>query len=224
MRKLMLLIVVGSLALPATGWAQDPIFCADCKIGLYDEPEMINNTGAVSAGVPKEIYVGVRLPETETGVTVIEFSVAGMRQIEDGILVISTEGMTDPLPNIILGSVPAPADTTIAGDPNAANGVDIAWASCISVSGSRVLAKITFLSFSPVTNKVFKVLRRYPPTNPLWPWPLFARCDAPVYTLVGVNGGCYIAGWDGTTDPVNLCQVETAVEENTWSGMKQLFR
>lgn len=220
MRK-MLLPVVGLLALPAVVSAQ-VIFCNDCEMGLWDEPEMIHNFGAVSAGTPKDIYLGVKLGAGETGVTTIEFSISNMRQVEDNILVVGTEGLTDPQPNIFLGSVQAPADTS--SGTAGTGGSNIAWPSCVT-STSQALIKITFLSFAPVSNKVFVIKHRYPPTNTFYPYPLFTRCDPPEYTKVAVPGGCYIAGWDGTTNPVNLCAAKIgAVENETWTGMKQLYR
>lgn len=220
MRKLMLLTVVGLLALPAVLSAQ-PLECLDCKLGIWDEPELINNTGTISTGVPKDLYLGVRLAGSETGITGLEFSVTGLL-LSSGFLVFPVEGLTDPLPNVTLGSVPAPADTTASS--SGTGGMNVAYPSCISGSGALLKITILYSSATPLTNHVLKVIRKFPPSNTEFPYLLFTRCDAPEYTKVAVPGGCYILNWDGTTDPVNLCNVETAVEESTWSGMKQLYR
>jgi hypothetical protein len=220
MRKLMLLIVVGLLALPVMAGAQQ-VRCETCSIGLFDDPALNKNFGDMAGGTPKDIYVGVILDAgTETGVTGLEFSVSGIRQAEDGILVLSVDALTaDPL-TISLGTAPAPADTTSTS--SGTGGLNLAWATCQS---GGALVKMSLLTFTGVgTNKVFKVLRKYPPSNPEYAVPLFTRCDGPLFTKVGVPGGCYIANWDGVTDPVELCQTHVAVEKSTWSGMKQLFR
>ena len=78
-------------------------------------------------------------------------------------------------------------------------------------------------SSGPV-NKVFRVHKRFPPTNPNYQTQLFSRCDNPNYTLVGTKGQCYVAGYDGTTPNPGGCPTITPVEGQTWTGMKQLFR
>ena len=223
MRKLMLLMAVGLLVLPVALWAQ-PERCDNCLLGIWNEPEMINNTGTITAGVPKDLIVGIRLAESEPGITGIEFSISGIRAAEDGILILPIEAVSDPGPAVIIGnpSVAAPADTSEASTE--IGGSNIAWATC--VSGTRPLVKvpIIYTGGTPLVNKVLKVLRRYPPTNLANPDKLFTRCDVPLYTSVLVPGGCFILNWDGSTNPVSLCEVETAVETNTWTGMKQLYR
>jgi hypothetical protein len=184
-------------------------------LGLWDEQGLVNNFGAMTAGVPKSIYLGVKVPPSETGLTGVEFSIAG---IDASILVLSTT----PIPStmITLGSPPAPADTstTTAGT----GGMNISWPECIAISGgSLAIAQIQLLSFSPVSDKVFRVKRKYPASNPAnFPFnAVIVRCDNPTFTTVKMREGCYIAGATGT--PVPSCSV--AVEESTWGGVKQLF-
>lgn len=213
MRKVLLAVSCLLLLLPALAAAQDN--CNDCLLGLFDEIGMVNNFGAMSAGTPKEIYLGVILGGAETGVTGIEFSIAGVRQDTDGILVLSAEPIVPT--TVILGSVPAPADTS--STTTGTGGMNIAWSSCLA--GSQALVKITLLSFTPVSNKVFRVKRKYPPGNPAFAAPLIVRCDTPVFSKAKVPGGCYIAGYTGT--PLPACP-PVGVEESTWGNVKGLWR
>lgn len=212
MRKILLMLSC-LLLLPALALAQDN--CNDCLLGLFDEIGMVNNFGAMGAGTPKDIYVGLRLGAAESGITGIEFSIAGIRQAEDGILVLAVEPVVPT--TIVIGTAPAPADTTTSS--TGTGGLNIAWSSC--VTGSQALVKISLLSFAPVTNKVFRVKRKYPPGNPAFAAPLIVRCDAPNFTKAKVPGGCYIAGYTGT--PLPACP-PVGVDEQTWSNIKGLFR
>jgi hypothetical protein len=219
MRRI-LLLVVGVLMLPAFAQGQ-PVHCDDCLLGIFDDINLNKNWGTVTPGALKDIYIGIRLGAGETGVTGLEFSVAGMRQTEDGILVTAVEGVTDPAPNIILGQIAAPADTT-AGSTGQ-GGINAAWPSCIE--GTRALLKVSFLAFAPLpTNKVLKVLRKYPPTAPDHPFPILIRCDNPVFTKVVVNPGCYVINWDETTPEPSGCIAFTGVTAKTWSTVKEMYR
>jgi hypothetical protein len=162
----------------------------------------------------------------ENGLTTVEFSIQGMRQADDQILITEVAGVTNPPPNIFLGDIHGPVDTTQTANCTTAApcGISIAWPQCIPGPGNVALLRISFITFANLSNKVFTVLRRYPPVNPLYPFILFNRCDE-FFTKVITPGGCYVSGWDGTTNPVNGCQIRSpAVDEATWSGMKQLFR
>jgi hypothetical protein len=223
--KSLLFVVLALLAVPALGqqpppWIHD---CAGCVLGLYDQPEMLTNYGTVTPLVPKDLYIGFKPGPEFPGLTGIEFSVSGLRQAEDGILVTAVEGITSPPPTIILGSLPAPADT--AATSVQTGGMNIAWAYCIT--GPRGLGKFTILTFSPLSNKVFRVMHRFPTTNPWYGLtkPVAIGCDAPTYSAWRVLGGCYIANWDGTT-PVNcqLTDIPVAATPATWGSVKGMYR
>jgi hypothetical protein len=102
MRKL-LLVALGVLALPALAVGVED--CADCNLGIFAGPDINNTTncGTIGVGAPTDVYLGIRLTPSETGVTGIEFSVAGGRA-----LLIGTEALTPA--SVTLGSPPAPAD------------------------------------------------------------------------------------------------------------------
>jgi hypothetical protein len=185
-------------------------------LGIFDDINMNVTYGTISPGVVKELYIGVILAAPETGVTGIELSVTGMLPA-DNILVTGIEGVTDPLPNVILGSLPAPA-------PGGNGGLNVAWSSCIS--GSRSLLKVSVVTFTGVEqNHALHVDQRYPPTSPEAPYPLLIRCDIPVFTKVRPTPGCYVMNWDGVTNPADGCGlIVDAVDEWTWTTLKQLFR
>jgi hypothetical protein len=216
MRRI-LLLVVGLLSLPVLAAAQVEN-CPDCLLGIFDDINLTLNHGSITQGVVKELFIGVILAAPETGVTGIELSVTGMTPA-DNILITGVEGLTDPLPNVILGSLPAPADTV-----SGTGGLNVAWSSCIS--GSRALVKVSVVSFTGVSaNHALKIIRRFPPTSPSAPFPLLIRCDIPVFTKVRPTAGCFVLNWDGVTNPADGCGIRIpAVGESSWTGMKQLYR
>jgi hypothetical protein len=49
------------------------------------------------------------------------------------------------------------------------------------------------------------------------------RCDRPAYTATRVSGGCYVLNGRGA--PVDcLTPQAVAVNQSSWSAMKQMFR
>jgi hypothetical protein len=224
MSWMFLRVLLAALAVPALAQAQSGVpSCPDCILGLYDQPAMVTNYGTIAPNTIKEIYLGMQFGAGESSLAGIEFSIAGIRQVEDGVLLLGWEGVSTPLPAISLGTIPAPADT--AATSAQTGGIDIAWASC--VVGNQALLKITLLSMAPLSNKVFRVMHRFPPSNPMYGFahPMLARCDSPVFTAVRAHGGCYIANWDGTT-AVNcaLVDVPVATTRATWGSVKGMYR
>jgi len=216
MRRILALSSVLVLALPCTSAAQT-VSCFDCILGIYDDPTFTTNFGLSTPGVPKDVYLSIDFAGVESELTGIEFSIAGMRQDTDGILIIGIEEIT-PGANRI-GSIPAPADTTSTS--TGTGGMNIAWPTCLR--NDRALARITLLHFEPLVNHVFQVKRRYPTTNPTYHAPVFTRCDVPFFSAVRVTGGCYMLNWNG--DPnVPCAPTLIGIESEAWSGVKQLFR
>lgn len=218
MRK-MLLLAFSLMLLPVLALAQTPVDCPECQLGIFDGADLNTNCGTVTPLTPKDLYVGVNLSATEAGVTGIEFSIANMRQTEDGILVTATEGVTPIAPNVMLGSVQAPADTSATSTQS--GGMNVAWAAC--VGGTKLaLLKVTILTFSPITDKVFTVMHKFPPSNPNFgiAGPVAIRCDIPVYTPLKISGGYYVA--NPSASPPRVCQV--AVAPQTWGSVKGLYR
>jgi hypothetical protein len=218
MRKIVLL-ALGLVLLPVLASAQEIQNCPNCSLGLYDLADLNQNCGTMAAFTPKDLYLGVNLSGVETGITLIEFSIAGMRTVEDGISVVGVEAITSVAPTVILGDVKAPADT--AATSTQLGGMNVGWAQCIA--GTKIpLMKITILSLAAVNDKVFRVMHRFAPSNPNYGLggPIMTRCDNPIYTAVRIKGGYYIANPSAT--PPLPCT--TAVQSQTWSAMKGLYR
>jgi hypothetical protein len=211
MRK-RLLVFLGLVVLPAWAFAQcSTQNCGQCYLQLFDDPAMTQVTGTIAPLAMKDIYLGLKFADPETGFTGVEFSIAGM----DGLTLLSKE-YPNAMPNLELGTPPAPPDTT----GTATGGMSIAWPMC--QAGSQAFMKMTVLAFAPVTNKVLKPTRRFPTTNQTcFPTQsVFTRCDGPTFTTVKVNtNNCYILNWDGHT----AFPCVTPIREHTWTAVKKLY-
>ncbi len=219
MRKMLLVSTGLLLLLPVLALAQAPRDCPTCLLGLFDDTALNKNCGTITAFTAKDIYLGAILTGTETGLTGLEFSLANMRQTEDGILVTAVEGITEFPPNIFLGSVQAPADTsaTSAGT----GGANVNWPAC--VQGTKLpLLKISILTFNALTDKQFTVMHKFAPSNPAYGLggPIIIACDAPTYTPIRVTGGYYIA--NPSANPPAVCFI--TVNSETWGAVKQMYR
>lgn len=215
MRKL-LLVALGVLALPTLAMAQTQD-CADCVLGIFDGPDInaTTNCGTIGVGAPKDVYLGVRLSGAETGVSGIEFSIAGM----EGLLLIGTEALTPA--SVTLGSPPAPADTSATS--TGTGGMNVAWATCLS--GSQQLIKLSLLSFGPQADKVLKVMHKFPPSNLNYNLhAVLTRCDPPNFTAVRVSTGCFTLNPSDPAGPPGCRCFSTPVEAKTWGAMKRLYQ
>jgi hypothetical protein len=205
------LVVITLLGLIPTAPARGVDYCRDCVLGLFDQPQLLTNFGDITPGVLKDLYLGIRFTPGVLGLQGIELSVAGVRWPEDGILITNVEGVTNPLPLVILGTLPAPADTSASSVGT--GGMNVAWNACMF--GTRALLRITLLTFAPVpNNKRLRVMHRFPPSNPAFglAHPVITLCDEPNFTPLLVTGGDYIL------NPV------IRVEGETWSRVKEFYR
>ena len=190
--------------------------CFDCVIGIWDDPALASNIGTIEPNIPKDIYIGIKFAGNYDRLAGMEFSIAGMRFEEDGITLLS---VTEIIPvGIQLGVFQAPADTSRTSIET--GGINLAWT--LPVVGDNALLKLQILTFEPTTDKILRVKRRYPTTNPVYHTAIFNIPDPPIWSAVRASVGCYIMNWSG--DPMISCNVVTSVEESTWSGVKQLFR
>lgn len=215
MRKLLLVVALGVLALPTIASAQ--FDCPDCVLGIYDGTDINNTTncGTIGMGVPKDIYLGVRLAPSETGISGIEFSVAGLT----GFLVTAVEPLTPAA--VQLGSLPAPADTSATS--TGTGGMNISWQGC--KEGSQTLVRIQLLAFTaPPTDRVLKVMHRFPPSNLNYNLhAVLTRCDDPTFSAVRITGGCYTLNPTDPAGPPACPCGSTPVESKTWGAMKMLY-
>jgi hypothetical protein len=213
MKRKLLAVVLGLIALPVAGWAQEN--CFDCVLGIYDDEQLTRNFGTIEQGVPKDVYVGLKLTGGLVGVTGIELSITGISLL-DNLFIVEFVGL--PQADAVVGTtVEAPADTTASS--SGTGGVNLAWSVCQEGS-NRAIARLTLLALGPVApDHVLRVLRKFPTSDPAWLTPILVKCDPPDYTPVRLTGGCYVA--NPTGNPTG-CQLPVA--EGTWSGVKELFR
>jgi hypothetical protein len=195
--------------------------CFDCVIGLYDDPARTSAIGTSTPGTVKSIYLGIDYAPGVTGLLGMEFSIHGMRSDTDGILVGAIEWVVPP--TVVLGpSLIAPADTSATS--MGVGGQTLAWQQC--QVGSRTLARIDFLHFMPLVNKVFKIMRKFPQSNPpaYQGRPVIVLCDPPTFTSVRVSGSCYILNWNGDPNVLSCIDAPIGIEQRAWSSVKALYR
>lgn len=133
-------------------------------------------------------------------------------------------------------SVGNPIDDT-PDDLNDLKGINLAFPTCQpdpASLGMISLGTITLIPGAPPAPQAFtlEVRQKTPPANPAILAPLMVLCDNPVFTTVPItvtqdlNGGnepiAFVAQVNGTCNPLTCGAV--AVEETTWSGVKDLFR
>src|SRR5262245_48006521 len=207
------------LVLPAVVMAQ--VHCPGCTIGVYDSSNTRQNFGFWPASdFSKDIFVNIHYDPASgiSGLTGIELSISG---IPAGAIPPSDQWF--PAPAVTIGSdIRTPPDTT----GTAEGGKNIAWDNCLA--DDRNLGQITMISVAPVGNdKVIRVLHKFPPSNPEFPFLSFNQCDGPAFTKTAVTGGCYVLN---PTVPcggiVNGCTLVGcgAVESKTWTRIKSLYR
>lgn len=208
-------LVIGCLCLFLTGAAsgQD---CFDCLLGIYDDPALSVNRGTIVPGEPKDIYVGVKLRESDTELAGIEFSIAGL---DDGDVYLLGAVPLGPRA-LVFGTVPAPRDTT--EDSEEVGGATVAWTTC--PSSRQALLKLTIYAYRPVSDKILVVKRSYPTTNPAWASPIIVRCAPPAYPIARVSGGCYLLNWSGNIARDCMSAMAVSVNQETWSAVKQIYR
>jgi len=200
------------------------VSCPICTIGVYDDSNTRQNFGYwdTSQSFFKDVFVSVDYDPASgiNGLQGIELSISGLPSGPIG-----AQDQWFPDPAVRIGSdIRTPADTT----GTAEGGKNIAWDDCLA--DARNLGQITMISVAPVGNdRVIRVLHRFPPSNPTFPFLLFNQCDAPLYTQTSVTGGCYVLN---PTVPcgktVNGCTLvgcgPVAVELKTWTRIKSLYR
>src|SRR5262245_57512875 len=128
------LVFLSVLVLPGLALAQCTTQnCGLCFLQVFDDAAMTLNCGTIVPQQPKDIYLGLKLSSPETGYTGVEFSIAGM----GGLAVLSRQYLIAQ-PNIELGTIQAPPDTTGTGT----GGMNIVWPMCQTNSTTAFL-KIT---------------------------------------------------------------------------------
>ncbi len=165
------------------------------SIGLFGDPSGASCNLVVNPGVAGTGFLIAIPGGPVTGITGAEFRVAGL---PGGWFAIST---------------PNPASNLSLGDPFT-TGANIAFPTC-QAGGPVTLYTVTLIATSVVTDGLFEVVAKTPPSNPNFDCPLVTLCDAPAFTKVCVGGGAAFL------NSSNECTV--AVEETSWSRLKALY-
>jgi hypothetical protein len=201
---------------PGSGMAQGIPDCYDCVLGLYDDPGLTETRGSIEPGIPKDIYVGVKLAGAYTDLAAIEFSIAGFTD-DDGLMLLGAWPLGPRA--LAWGTVPSPRDTT--RDSEGDGGVTVAWSDCRA--DNQALVKLTLFTSLALQDKMLVIKRSYPTTSTLWKTPVFVQCDEPVFTVTRLTGGCFVL--NASPGMPNLCQDPNllAVERRSWTAVKRLF-
>lgn len=171
----------------------------DGSLGIYDDPAMTQNSGIMD-GPMKSVWVGMPVDGPLGGrSTGYEFSILGL----DAFTTVLTQYPIAP--NIALGDVAAPPDTTMG-----TGGLNVAWPTCLPPG--QAFLELQLFDLDPPQNHVLRVLKRFPPSNPQFPYPRAFTCDAPCFCVFVLRGETYIL------NPT----VQT--EATQWTAIKSLYR
>jgi hypothetical protein len=202
MTKRLLLIGMAllSLVLLSAQPCSAQLISESAVLGIYDDQAMTQNHGVMDSP-SKVVWLGFRIadPALFDGFTSLEFSIGGLQAFPAYIVEFFNN------PTVILGTLAAPADTLTGS-----GGVDVAWGSCMPTT--FLVGRVTLIG-APPTNHTLTILRRFPPANPNWTYPLAMMCDSPCdfchYHLVP---GAYIL------NPL------VGIERASWTTVRELYR
>lgn len=189
-------VVAVLLVSAATGNAQTQF---SDRLGIYDDPAMMQTFGIMDGPI-KSVWVGMPVDGSLSGhSTGYEFSISGLEAF--------TSVLTQyPIaPSVALGNVAAPPDTTMG-----TGGLSVAWATCLPPG--QAFLELQLMDLDPPQNHVLRVLKRFPPSNPQFPYPRGWTCDAPCFCVNVLRGESYIL------NPI------VHAENTNWSAIKSLYR
>ena len=195
--------------------APGSVASADAMLSVSDSPEFWwPCDSALLPFVPKAIYVIAQLDANLGGLTGAEFSVYGLDQ-QPNLMILSYA--PQGVGALVFGDAPwAPADTSATS--TGTGGITMAWPEC-RMGTAVPLLQILIMALGPVDPHPVEILRRFPPTHPTMPRPLVILCDGPWFTALSAASGCY---WLNQPYACWLCV--DATEPQTWGGVKGLFR
>jgi hypothetical protein len=205
-RKLLTLFAVCSLVLTSAALAQDG------SIGVYlDSAGTICDGSTGGSALNGSIWVNLA-GATASGITGAEFRVDNTNYEDYTILATAN-----------------PAAAIVLGNPFNQLGTNIVFPACQTGTGGRVqLYTFTVLELtSPAPEDSWLTVRQhYDSSNPNFACPLVNLCDAPAYTAVCL-GARDSDHWRAVVNPsvgTNGDCSPVAVEEATWSAVKEVFR
>lgn len=208
---LLILTVVFGLGDAAQGQECVPT-CSDCVMGIWDEAALINNTGTIIPHTVKSVYLGMTTQLFGT-VRAVEFSIAGLR--DSGVILLHVELVHSTA--LQLGDIRAPRDTSATSSETggAIYAFNTPW---VDDGRPATFLRLDLVVLEAVENKVLRVKRKYPVSNPLYCGaPVFTLNDRPAFTAIRVSGGCY------TLNPTSGACGTVTVTPTSWSALKQLY-
>lgn len=172
----------------------------DASLGVYFDAQGTQCQGTIRPGTPATIYVLAKVGPEAGGITGAEFRFDGL----------PSSWTVYPVPNAIAFSL---------GDPFA-GGVNIAFSQCWATGSVVRLYTVLVLAASEEDDVEFALVQRERPSNPNFPCPLVTACDAPMFTMHCVASyPCRV----NATIP-GPCDEILAVEDASWSAVRQLYR
>jgi hypothetical protein len=169
------------------------------RLGIYDDAAMTQASGTMTGPI-KSVWVGMPADGSLGGYSPgFEFSISGF----DAFTVVIPRYPIAP--SVVLGEVAAPPDTTLG-----TGGVNVAWAQCLPPG--QAFLELQLVALDPPQDHVLRVHKRFPPSNPQYPYPLSSTCDAPCFCIYVLRGDSY------TLNPT------VRAETRSWSAIKDLYR
>jgi len=169
-------------------------------LGVYFDREGTMCQGRIEPGHPETIYIVAKT----RGLTGCGFAGAEFR-------------FTGLPASWTVYPVPAPGMFNV-GDPFG-DGVVTVSGSCLT-SEATVLYTILVLATSVEENVEFRLEMRNPPSNPLTHCPVLLMCDYPMFSMICVESvACFV-----NTTTARACESPVAIRNETWGGVKELYR
>jgi hypothetical protein len=226
--KKALITATAALCIASAAFAQP--YPANGYIGVFSDQAGTQCCATIPNFTPAQLFVIAFLAgSTASGITGAEF------RLEMSQAVLPANGSfsfaASPTAGVTIGN---PLDST-PGDPTppATEGLNIGWSMCQGAGQTKVeLGTINAIFFNPAVTHSFSILskRKSPPGNAAFDCPLLTLCDPPAFTKVCLT---IPSGPHGESisfrSGVNLPSCDTscervAVDERSWSGVKELFR
>jgi hypothetical protein len=224
------LVAVGALLAvsAAVAYAVPPVYPVNGYIGVFGDQAGTSCCLTIPPSTPTTLYViAVTGGASSAGFTGAEFRIEISPPAPSAFFVWSANSAA----NVVLGS---PIDNSTTANDN--SGLNIAFHACQKQSGLAgdhiLLGTITVINLTGQHDLLIKKHNR--PSNPNLKAPLFVLCDAPNYTAVPMTlleGDPVLYGQEPFVFRTTLNSAScdgscgfVAVEPNSWSHVKELFR
>ncbi len=185
----------------------DPVATAGGWLGTFFDTQAKVCTASVTSGVTKLYVVAGLLGQSAVGIAGAEFRLVNSN------------------PNGFVLTATAMPGWIMVGDPLGAGAALVRDCAMNQGAGRVPLLEVTVFANDGAVNGHLIVQQASQPTNPLYTAPTLILCDTPTHSAIAAGNG-YAAlmnpssGADETTCP----DLPVAVEQQTWSRIKQLYR